>query len=373
VRHLSRFLLLAPLALAATSCFEPPVAESLLLEFLPQGLVTVTAQTRIRDLDESNPALQRRIQEARRAAVEGTDAWSRRFEAFGPVIERGRWEKHEGRLVLWEHSATTDDPDSLGRFFTDTGVAVDWRRVEARNELSLYPPAAGGATRQERQQVARALVSWSTRIANYVARTGELWAYLDEHPERDRACLSRVFSAYLPDQDVEATGPLTSEEDGLVHRLEDAMHEATSILEIPAGEAYSVDEMSRHVYDPFPAPLEIALPAPALESEGFTADSSSRDNRLHAGGTSLWQALRGLENRWIAPDPMLALVEYDLRANHDQPFDLAGFLSHGRQAPQSPTAQEVKEALTARLEPPATYRVTWLDPNPPTADGDESK
>jgi hypothetical protein len=373
VRRLSRFLCLLPLTLAATSCFEPPVAESLLLEFLPEGLVTITAQTRIRDLDESNPALQRRIADARRAAVEGTDAWSRRFEALGPIVERGRWEKHDDRLVLWEHGATTDDPEALGRFFADTGLAVEWRRSDGRNELTLYPPAGGAATRQERQQVARSLASWSTRIAAYLQRAGELRAYLDGHPDRERPCLARVFSAYLPDEDVAATGPLSSEEDHLVHRLEDAMHEATSILEIPAGEAYSIDEMSRHVYDPFPAPLEIALPGPALESEGFAIDTNEGRSHLRAGGTSLWQALRGLENHWIAPDPMLAIVEYDLRASHDQPFDLAGFLSHDRQAPQSPTAQQVKDALTARLEPPTTYRVTWLDPNPPTADGDEPR
>lgn len=372
MRSVWRFLCLLPLALAATSCFEPPVAESLLLEFLPEGLVTITAQTRIRDLDESNPALQRRIAEARREAVEGTDAWSRRFEALGPIIERGRWEKHDDRLVLWEHGATTDDPDALGRFFADTGLAVEWRRSDGRNELTLYPPASGAGTHQERQQVARSMAAWSTRIASYLERAGELWAYLDEHPQRDRPCFARVFSAYIPDEEVEATGPLTSEEDRLIHRLEDAMHEAMSILEIPAGEAYSLDEISRHVYDPFPAPLEIALPAAVLESEGFAADPN-HGGHLHAGGTSLWQALRSLENRWIAPDPLLALVEYDLRANHDQPFDLAGFLSRGRQAPRSPTAQQVKDALTARLEPPTTYRVTWLDPNPPTADGDESR
>jgi hypothetical protein len=361
-----RLAALSALALAAASCFEPPVTESLLLEFLPEGLVTVTVSVRIRDIDDKNPALRRRVEEARRAALEGTDDWSRRFAAFEPKIERGAWEKDEGRLVRSEHSGTTDDPEALGRFFADTGVAVDWRRNEGRNELSLYPPAIGNANRQERQQVERALATWSASIAAYLERAGELWRYLDEHPDRARACLARVFSNYIPDEDVKATGPLTSDETELVDRLDKAMQAATSILEVAAGEAYSLDEMSRHLYDPFPAPIEIALPSPILESEGFTTATAAGDSHLHAGGTSLWQALRNLENRWITPDPMLALVEHDLRRTPDQPFDLAGFLSHERHLDASPTAAQITEALTAHLEPPTTYRVVWLDPTPPS-------
>ncbi len=366
-----RLTALAALALAATSCFEPPVAESLFLEFLPEGLVTVTARIRIRDSDESNPALRRRIEEARRAALEGTDDWSRRFAAFAPKIERGAWEKDEGHLVLSEHSGTTDDPEALGRFFADSGVAIDWRRDEGRNELALYAPSTGNANRQERQQVARVLTAWSGQIAAYLERAGELWRYLDEHADRDRACFARVFSAYLPDEQVAATGPLTDDEAQLVDRLNEAIREATSILEVSAGEAYSVDEMSRHVYDPFPAPIEIALPGPVLESEGFTTRSSDRDAHLLAGGTSLWQALRGLENRWLSPDPLLALVEHDLRRTPDQPFDLGAFVSNERHFSSSATAEQLRQALTARLEPATAYRAVWLDPSPATPDAEQ--
>ena len=129
-RVVPRHAVLAALAMLGVACFEPPVAETLLLEFLPDGLMTLTARVRIRDIEESNPALRRRIEDARRDALEGTDAWSRRFEALGPVIERGEWEKHEGRLV------------SLSLDKAVVAVPVETRFQSTRVTLNLegFPP-----------------------------------------------------------------------------------------------------------------------------------------------------------------------------------------------------------------------------------------
>ncbi len=355
-----RLALLALVALASWSCFEPPVAESLLVEFLPDGLVTVTVRLRIRDLEESNPALQRRIEQARREALEGNDAWSRRFEAFGPVIERGEWEKHEGRLVSFSRSATTDDPEALARFFADTGIAIEWRSVDGSDELSLYPPAAGSASRAERQRVSKALIDWSSAVAAYLARAGELWRHLEENPDRARSCLARVFTEYLPDETVRATGEISSEESRLLDALRDAMSEVTEVLEVPEGESHSLDELSRRVHDPFPAPLALRLPAPAMEVEGFAAPAGGSE--LRAGGASLWQALRGIDGRWLAPDPLSALVAHDLERIGDQPFPLEAFLARPRKAAAAPAAREVLEALRAQLEPAPNYRVVWSRP-----------
>ena len=365
-RIVPRCAALVAIALIAVSCFEPPVAETLLLEFLPDGLMTLTARVRIRDLEESNPALRRRIEEARREALEGTDAWSRRFEALGPVIERGEWEKHEGRLVSLSRSATTDDPGALSRFFADTGLAVDWRSADGRHELILYPPPSGPASRAERQRVAQALAKWSEDVSAYLGHAAALWRHLETDPDRARPALARLFSEYLPAEEVEATGELTPEESRLVENLTEAMSTVTDVLVVPRDEAYSIDELSRRIYDPFPAPIEVRVPGGILEVEGFTL-AAGGDSRLLAGGASLWQALRGIEGRWLGPDPVLALVEHDLRRAGDQPFPLADFLGRRRTMESPPSAAAVRRAIEERLSAPDSYRVTWTYPSIPTA------
>lgn len=375
MRSALRWVSLATAAVIILSCFEPPVAEDLRLEFSADGLVTITALTRIRDVDESNAALQRRIEEARRAAFEGTDAWSGRFEAFGPTIERGEWEKHEGRLVSHSHSATSEDPQALSRFFADTGLVIEWRLADGRGELALYPPAAGNAGRAERQRVGRALDDWSAELAAYLASAEPLWRHLEANPDRARPCFAHLFSTYIAEQEVEATGELSAEEAGMVEELSDAIDQVTTILSVPEGEAYSLDELSRRVYDPFPAPLTVRVPGEILELEGFTTGGDGGSD-LHAGGTSLWQALRGIEGRWLSPDPAVALVAHDIARSPGQSFPLAAFLSRPRQAETAPSAHEARRALAEHLAPAPAYRLVWSQPQsqdegeqPPTADG----
>jgi hypothetical protein len=358
MRPILRITAVGALALLGTSCFEPPVSESLLLEFLPEGLVAVTVRLKIREPHQSNAAVERRIEETRRAAVEGSDDWSRRFAAFAAPLERGSWEKLDGRLTEISRSATTEDPEALTRFFADTGVAVAWHREDSYAELNVYPPPSGNATREERQAVARALSSWSALVADHLQRVTEMWTYIEEHPDRARPCLARILWPSVTDDDVEATGEVTSAEAQIIERVNDAMSDVSGILQVAKGEAYSLDEMSRHVYDPFPAPIEVALPGAAEDVEGFTLDG----NRLRAGGTSLWQALRGLEGRWLTPDPMLAAVEFDLHGAPDRRFDLDAFVARPRRHGPAPSADQVRAALIEKLEAPTRYRARWAAP-----------
>jgi hypothetical protein len=368
--HLRRLAAVAVMALGTASCFEPPVAEDLRLEFLPQGLVTLTVRVLIRDGDDSNVALSRRIEEARRDALAGTDAWSRRFEAFGPVIERGEWEKHEGKLVSMSHSATTDDPEALSRFFADTGVAIEWRTREDRAELAIYPPSGGSATRQERQRVTNALDEWSQVLADYFARSAVLWRHLESNPDRARACLAHLFSEEIPEDEVNASGEISEDERRIIGEVSDAIDEVIGVLAVPKGEAYTLDELSRRVYDPFPAPIAIRVPAPILEVEGF--DSVAGGGELHAGGTSLWQALRRLEGRWLSPDPAIGLVDHDLAAS-GQPFPLTDFLTRRRTFTTPPSSGEVRKALSEGLAPVTAYRVTWSQPEDQDTDDDATR
>jgi len=271
--------------------------------------------------------------------------WCRSSESRSSSIRRRR--QSNGLKIL-----------AMTRFFADSGVAVSWQRDDGHAELNLYPPAAGNATREERQVVARALSSWSALVATHLDRLSELWDYLDEHPDRARPCLARIFEPYLSDEEVRTTGELTPVEADIVERVNSAMSDVSRILEVPKGEAYSIEETSRRVYDPFPAPVEVALSGAVDEVEGFTVDGQ----RLRAGGTSLWQALRGLEGRWLAPDPMLAAVEFDLQGAHERPFDLDAFVARPRRHDAIPTAEQVHEALAKKLEAPSRYRARWTEP-----------
>jgi hypothetical protein len=47
------------------------------------------------------------------------------------------------------------------------------------------------------------------------------------------------------------------------------MGQVLEILAVPRGAAYSPDEVSHLVYDPFPARLSVKLPGAPMDLEGF--------------------------------------------------------------------------------------------------------
>src|SRR3954453_14978446 len=97
MRPAARLLLfpLLLLLLSVLSCFEPPVREALRLRFLPGGAVLATSTVEIDDeeVEDANPALARRLDDARRMLLDGSDAWGVRFAAANAAAERFAWEK----------------------------------------------------------------------------------------------------------------------------------------------------------------------------------------------------------------------------------------------------------------------------------------
>src|SRR4029077_10177111 len=91
--------------LSFASCFEAPVREELRLRFLSNGAVVATSTVRVSDLEGSNPALARRLDETRQGLLEGSDPWGARFAAANPGAERFSWEKHLGTLSSASRSA----------------------------------------------------------------------------------------------------------------------------------------------------------------------------------------------------------------------------------------------------------------------------
>lgn len=343
------------LALVFVSCFEPPVREDLRLRFLPNGAFVATSTVEITDPRDSNPALARRLAATRQAVLDGTDGWGPRFASLEPGAERFSWEKRLGEVHKATRSAVVTEPESLARFFSDTSLAVSYtvRPENGTAELTIASGTSGRATRAQRKEMERTLGNWSDDVKEYLEATRALYDFLDDHPERAGDSFGALFADLLPEGKPEGGSGLSAEERRLVERLSRAMEKVLDVLLVPRGEDYSPDEISRLVYDPFPARLTVSLPGPPLEAEGFEKGSGDREFTVPSLG--LWEALRSLEGRWVSPDPVLVYME----TRGEDSFDLESFLAQPRRAEPAPTSKEVRQALAARLSPEPFYRLTW--------------
>lgn len=350
-------LLLASLALS--SCFDPPIRESLLLRFLPNGAVVATSTVEIADLSVSNSELERRIAEVRREILEGSDAWGARFAAAEPAAERFSWEKRLGNLRAASRSAVFAEPQGLATVFRDTSLSVDYTLFEERGfaELSIVPGQSTRATRKQREELDDTMETWTAALAEYLESAQALYAYLEEQPERARACFGTLFAESLPEDDARTLEKLTPEEEKIVGRMDDATGMVLSVLVVPDNGSYSPDEVSHLVYDPFPARLAVKLPGAPLSVEGFLAGEKGA---LSVPSLGLWEALKSLEGRWLSPDPAVFYVAGS-QDGHEK-IDLDLFLRKPRQAAPAhllPSVEEVRAAIEERLRPAPVYRAAW--------------
>ena len=358
-RHIGRLAAALGVLLLA-GCFEEPVDRRLTLCFAARDGMLVSVVTTFAPAGsvEDNPALRRRLADERRALEEGRDEWRPRFAALGAPVARLVLEEEDGEVVLAERRALAD-PNRLGAYFADTGVAASFTVREEEAELQLVPGPSARATRDQRERVAAALADWSQAIADYLAAAARLWRYLDERPERARPCLAVLMSSVISDETRAQAGETTDDEKALVKVVEDARDAVFTVLTVPEGEAETLDGLSRLVYDPFPARVTVALPGVALEVDGFTA----RDGVLEVGGLGLWAALERLEGRWLAPDPALVTLR-SMRGPSRETFDLEAFLATPRRAAEPPPdALAVRRVIEEGLRPAPVYRAVWTLPS----------
>ncbi|MFP3938974.1 MAG: hypothetical protein ACLF0P_01585, partial [Thermoanaerobaculia bacterium] len=258
------------------------------------------------------------------------------------------------------------DPRALQRFFSDTLVNAFYR-VEAgaaegqgRAELSLYPLSPGRATRRERQRLERAIDPWTETLARYFRAAGDLYAYLEEQPDRAEVCFSVLLEEVLPEEDGGRRPLLLPEEEALVEPVEEAMAAAWEVLLATSQEAYSLNEVSRLVYDPFPARVRVVPGGPVVEVEGFAEDD---EGGLRVPGVSLWDALRALEGRWLSPDPLLLYVEQSGGLTGEPRGELVGLeevvARERTHAQPTPKPVAIRTALEQELAPEPVYRVAW--------------
>jgi len=349
---LAVWLLLGP------ACFEPPVAERAEIRFLTDGAASVAIEIRLESPEryEGHPQVVERLAQTERELVQAQDAWARRLAALEAERERECTDREGGRVTRSVRLARVGDAGRLRAFFADSNVQVDYTAGESWAEFALTPTGDGPATRDQRRRVRETMECWCAAAAEHFAAVGELWAYLERRPDRARACAGRLFEDDLAPAVREALPDLEAAERELVERAEQAMSRVAELLfEPPADGAWTLDELSRLVHDPFPAALRILVPGPVLEQEGFGAAAGAA---LEIEPLSLWTAFAALEGQFVAPDPLVAYAAHDARRPRGA-FDLDAFLDRPRRRAGDPGAAGVCTAVERRLTPQPTYRVRW--------------
>ena len=371
MRSLRAACLLTAAALLA-ACFEEPVREELELRFegdtgAPKVAIELGVALMHAGGEMENRVLRSRLEGERRRYLLSEDDWTPRFERIDPPVYEVAFTREDGELSEVRQSASADladDPDALRRFFSDTLVAASFRTDpdEGLAELSLQPLAAGRETLRQRQLLERSIDPWTESLAAYFRAVGELYAYLDEHPERAAACYAILFEDVLPEEERGDRDALLPTERYRVEAVEDAMAAAWEVLVIGAREAYSINEISRLAHDPFPARVRIVPGGPVVAVEGFEEDG---DGGFRVPSVTLWDALRDLEGEWLAPDPLLTLARHGGEelglgsGTSGETPTLASILAVARFHPPAPAAAEIRSRLESRLAPQPYYRVVW--------------
>ncbi|MFV2074309.1 MAG: hypothetical protein ACC742_16910 [Thermoanaerobaculales bacterium] len=364
--RLFRTGLVFALCLPLVGCFEEPVREHLHLTLRGSGPVVVTVVQEVTPSDDrldDNPVLNDRLEESRDTIDRGLDPWSRRFALLDPLAEHVSVERVEGELLRSIHSAVLPSFDEVLQIVEADGLTGSLTVVDGTAELELFPTGGSRATYTQRQDADRRLSEWSAVLAVYFEAVADLYAHLDERPDRAVPCFAHIFDKH---EGPGSTGELEPVEERLVPRVKDAMEEITFALVVDDGEAFSLNELTRLVYDPFPARLTIAVSGEVGESEGLEAGAGF----FERPPVDAWNALRSLEGRWISPDLVTAAAAPVSDDRQPDP-DVLALASMPRRYFQPPDAAEVESSILAGLVPEEMLRLVWRPP--PAADASDEE
>jgi hypothetical protein len=344
------------------ACFEEPVLEHLHLTIRGDGSIVATVVQRVAASENfDNPELAERLEASRADLAENLDLWSLRFATLEPLAERQSIERVDGELRRSIRSAVFESFDEVLRLVEADGLTGALTATGHVAALELFPAGGSRATYLQRQEVERRMSEWAQDLADYFAAAVDLYTYLEQQPDRAVPCLADVFAKH---EGLGATGPLDEVEEELVATLKDSMEAVASALLVPDDEAFSLNELSRLVYDPFPARLTIVVDGELLEIDGFTSEGGF----LERPAVDVWNALRSLEGRWLSPD-LVTEVAAPLPEDRQPDPDVLLFASLPRRFANAPAPGEVEAALVAALVPEDLLRLRWR--LPVTADGED--
>ena len=182
------------LAALLSGCFEPPVAERLLLEFLSDGAARATWMVDLgRAEDFESPAVRKRIATAERELAAGTAPWLGRFESLTQGTDGTSFRRTRGALREFRRWAELDDPAAFSELFAGDPVDFQYSRNGDMAALEISPSGASRATRKERERALAEVAEWSAAFADYLGRVYELERLLADQPEKRKGCWQRVF------------------------------------------------------------------------------------------------------------------------------------------------------------------------------------
>ncbi len=348
-----RWAVLVVICLPLFACFEDPIQEHVHLSLRGTGPVIVTVVQTVAPSEraQSNDALADRLQESRDTVGSGLDPWSRRLALEQPLAERQTSETVDGELRRVLHSAVLETFDEVLRLLEADGLTGSLVVADRIADLQLYPTGGSRATAMQQQEADRRLREWAAQIAYYLAAISDLYSYLDSRPDRAAACFAHLFDMH---DGTEAAEPLTSEEEDLAGRAKEEMELVADALLVPNDVAFSLNELTRLVFDPFPARLTIAVDGLVQENIGFVDGGGF----FERPSVDAWSALTSLEGRWVSPDPVTAAVSPAPDDRQPQP-DPSAFAALNRSWSEAPTAAEVEQALLDLLTPEEMLALRW--------------
>ena len=98
------------------------------------------------------------------------------------------------------------------------------------------------------------------------------------------------------------TGPLTDLEGDMVTSVKTSMENVADALAVPKDEAFSLNSLTRLVYDPFPARLTVVVKGGGARERRFVESGGV----FERPPVDAWSALESLVDRWVAPDLVTA-------------------------------------------------------------------
>jgi hypothetical protein len=359
--HRYRIALILMLCLPLFGCFEDPVREHVHLTLRGAGPVIVTVVQEVADprLAEGNEELADRMEESRTTIESNLDPWSRRFALQQPLAEHRSTQWVEGDLRRSVHSAVLASFDEVVEMVGADGLTGNLEEAGGVAEVSFFPTGGSRATYTQRQEAERLLVEWSDTLAAYFESVIDLYAYLGSRPDRAVPCFAHIFDTHAG---ITASGPLEEEEEELVLRIKNALDAVVLVLVVPEGDSFSMNELTRLVYDPFPARLTVSVDGRVLQSDGWIADSGF----FERPAVDAWNALISLDGRWLAPDLVTAMVSPAPEDLQPEP-DPVEFASRPRYVAAAPTSAEVESALLSALVPADELTLRWRPPDLPPA------
>jgi hypothetical protein len=346
----------AAAALLAAGCWDDPVKETLTVDLRERDQVTLTVVVELDTFTDypRGSAGRRTLEETAADLLAGRQLWNDRFARLRCDSDGTAWERSGDQLRRYELHARCANPASLAELLADLNVGVELRWEGEEGELRLSPGATGAASRDERRRLERELDGWSADVASYLKAALVVARRAAAEPAR----ASKIWTAAL-DQEEEPMKALTETERAEVERLGETMEKVYAGFERAEGASESLDARARRAFDPLPDRVEIVAPGTPLEVTGFVGGG---DGRWVAPPTGLLAALKGLEGRWLEPDPLWTILE-SLRSETNVPVAIGPFVAGSIiRSEELPDDLDLRREVESLLSPPPELALVWRLP-----------